>query len=101
MPLVILALGIVVLFILIIGVKLNSFLSLILVSLGVGLAEGLPLLKVFDSIESGVRGTLGHLAFPAFRSRGSRGIYRRNEKVVDLFFDKMKKHYKWLLLFGN
>jgi Gnt-I system high-affinity gluconate transporter len=62
MPLIILALGIVLLFALIIGAKLNSFLSLILVCLGVGLAEGLPLMKVVDSIEAGVGGTLGHLA---------------------------------------
>lgn len=62
MPLIILAIGICVLFLLIIKVKLNSFLSLILVCLGVGLAEGLPLAKVVDSIEAGVGGTLGHLA---------------------------------------
>lgn len=62
MPLVILALGIILLFILIIGAKLNSFLSLIIVCLGVGLAEGLPLMKVMSSIEAGVGGTLGHLA---------------------------------------
>lgn len=62
MPLIILAIGIVVLFGLIIGLKLNSFLSLIIVSLLVGLAEGLPLMSVFNTIEAGVGSTLGHLA---------------------------------------
>lgn len=62
MPLVILAAGIVLLFALIIGLRLNSFLSLIIVALLVGIAEGLPLANVFNSIEAGVGGTLGHLA---------------------------------------
>lgn len=62
MPLIILAVGIVVLFGLIIGLRLNSFLSLIIVSLLVGLAQGLPLMGVFNTIEAGVGGTLGHLA---------------------------------------
>lgn len=62
MPIVILALGIVLLFILIVKFKINGFLSLILVCLGVGLAEGLPIMKIISSIENGVGGTLGHLA---------------------------------------
>lgn len=62
MPLFILAGGIVLLFVLIIGFRFNSFLSLIIVSLSVGLAQGLPLTQVFTSIENGVGGTLGHLA---------------------------------------
>lgn len=62
MPLLILILGIVALFVLIIGVRLNAFLSLILVCLGVGWAEGLPIIKLVDSIEAGIGGTLGHLA---------------------------------------
>lgn len=62
MPILILIMGIAILFFLIIGLKLNSFLSLLIVCLGVGLAEGLPFAKVMDSIEAGVGGTLGHLA---------------------------------------
>ena len=62
MPLVILALGIVLLFLLIVKCKLNSFLSLLIVSMAIALAEGLPLVKVIPSIEAGVGGTLGHLA---------------------------------------
>lgn len=62
MPLVILGIGIVVLFILIVRLRINSFLSLFFVSLVIGSAEGLPLTKVLQSIEAGVGGTLGHLA---------------------------------------
>lgn len=62
MMLVILAGAIILLFALIMGLKLNSFLSLIVVCLAVGLAEGLPLIKIVSSIEVGVGGTLGHLA---------------------------------------
>ncbi|MEK6346302.1 MAG: gluconate:H+ symporter [Burkholderia sp.] len=62
MPLIILAAGIAVLFVLIVGFRINSFLSLIVVSLGIGWAEGLPLAKVLQAIETGVGGTLGHLA---------------------------------------
>ena len=62
MMLVILAGAIVLLFALIMGLKLNSFLSLIIVCLTVGLAEGLPLLKIVSSIEAGMGGTLGHLS---------------------------------------
>ena len=45
MPLVILAIGILVLFFLIVRVKLNSFLALLLVAGFVGIAEGLPVAK--------------------------------------------------------
>lgn len=62
MPLIILALGIVLLFLLIVKFKLNGFLSLIVVCLVVGVAEGLPIMKLMSSIESGIGGTLGHLA---------------------------------------
>lgn len=62
MPLFIVALGIVALLILIMGFKLNTFVSLIIVSFGVALALGMPLNSIVSSIESGLGGTLGHLA---------------------------------------
>ncbi|MGG4265392.1 GntP family permease [Peribacillus simplex] len=62
MPLVIVALGIVALLILIMGLKLNTFISLIIVSFGVALALGIPLEEVVKTIEAGLGGTLGHLA---------------------------------------
>lgn len=61
MTLVVLALGIILLFALIVKLKLNSFLALIIASLVVGLAEGIPIQKILDSIINGVGGTLGEL----------------------------------------
>ncbi|MEH7072842.1 GntP family permease [Neobacillus drentensis] len=62
MPLFIVALGIIVLLILITGFKLNTFVSLIIVSFGVALALGMPLDKIVATIEGGLGGTLGHIA---------------------------------------
>lgn len=56
MPLVILAIGILVLFFLIVKVKLNSFLALLLVAGAVGLAEGMPIDKLIPTIEKGWAG---------------------------------------------
>ena len=62
MPLVILAAGILLLFFLIVKVKLNSFLSLLLVAALVGWAEGMPSGQIIPTIEKGLGGTLGSLA---------------------------------------
>ena len=62
MPLVIVALGIIALLILIMGLKLNTFVSLIIVAFGVALGLGMPLDNIVASVEGGLGGTLGHLA---------------------------------------
>ncbi|MCH5584243.1 GntP family permease [Shimazuella sp. AN120528] len=62
MPLLIVAVGILVLLLLIMGLKLNTFISLIIVSFGVALTLGMPMNDVVASIEKGLGGTLGHLA---------------------------------------
>jgi gluconate:H+ symporter, GntP family len=62
MPLVIVALGIIALLVLIMGLKLNTFISLIIVSFGVSIALGMPLGDIVATIEAGLGGTLGHLA---------------------------------------
>ncbi|HLO11066.1 MAG TPA: GntP family permease [Pseudoneobacillus sp.] len=62
MPLFIVAIGIVALLILIMGFKINTFVSLLIVSFGVALALGIPLELVGKTIETGLGGTLGHLA---------------------------------------
>lgn len=101
MPLVILALGIVLLFLLIVKCKLNSFLSLLIVSMTIALAEGLPLGKVIPSIEAGVGGTLGHLAlvisFGAMLGKlmaDSGGAQRIATTLIDKFG---REHVKWAL----
>ena len=61
MPLIILALGIILLFFLIVKVKMNSFLSLLLVCVLLAFGEGLPLDKIFPTIQKGLGATLGGL----------------------------------------
>ncbi|WP_026568465.1 GntP family permease [Bacillus sp. UNC41MFS5] len=62
MPLVIVAVGIIALLILIMGFKLNTFVSLIIVSFGVAIALGMKLDEIIATIEAGLGGTLGHIA---------------------------------------
>lgn len=62
MPLLIVALGIILLLVLITGFKLNTFVALIIVSFVVSLLLGIPLKDVVTSIEGGLGGTLGHIA---------------------------------------
>ncbi|WP_150451440.1 gluconate:H+ symporter [Arenibacter lacus] len=61
MPLLIVVLGIVLLFILIARFKLNAFIAFIIVSLGVGIAEGMELELLVQSIQNGIGSTLGFL----------------------------------------
>lgn len=62
MPLIIVALGVLLLLVLILVFKLNSFVSLIIAALVVGIAEGMPISEVIVSIQKGVGSTLGFLA---------------------------------------
>lgn len=62
MPLIIVAAGVVLLLCLIIFFRLNAFIALIIVALGVGVAQGTPVLDVINSIQKGVGGTLSSLA---------------------------------------
>lgn len=61
MPLVIIAIGVLLLLLLIMRFKLNTFVSLIIVSLIVALLLGIPVANVVKSIETGLGGTLGHI----------------------------------------
>src|SRR5450759_152228 len=61
MPLVIVILGICLLLFLILVLKFNSFLSFVIVSLAVGLAEGMTVDKAVVSIENGIGSTMGFL----------------------------------------
>ncbi|ADK13169.1 MULTISPECIES: GntP family permease [Clostridium] len=62
MPLLMVGLGVLFLIILISKFKLNTFLSLLIVSFAVALGLGIPLGKIVSSIENGMGGTLGHIA---------------------------------------
>lgn len=61
MPILVISLGILCLFALIMVFRLNAFLSFILVSLGVGIAQGMELTGIVGSIEKGMGDTLGFL----------------------------------------
>ncbi|KHD86795.1 gluconate:H+ symporter [Heyndrickxia ginsengihumi] len=62
MPILIVGIGVIILLILIMKFKLNTFISLIVVSFGVAIALGMPLNKIVTSIEGGIGGTIGHLS---------------------------------------
>ncbi|MGJ8715102.1 MAG: gluconate:H+ symporter [Maribacter stanieri] len=61
MPLIIVIIGILLLFILIAKFKLNAFITFIIVSLFVGIAEGMEPISVVDSIQKGIGNILGFL----------------------------------------
>ncbi|MDO6471063.1 gluconate:H+ symporter [Maribacter sp. 1_MG-2023] len=61
MPLFIVILGILLLFLLIAKFKLNAFITFIIVSLFVGIAEGMEPISVVDSIQKGIGNILGFL----------------------------------------
>lgn len=54
--------GIIVLLFLIMKLKLQAFVSLLIVSMGVAIAAGMPLDKIMGSIQNGMGGTLGFIA---------------------------------------
>ena len=61
MPLIIVFIGILFLFLLITLFKFNGFISFILVAIGIGIAQGMQLNYIVDSIENGIGNTLGFL----------------------------------------
>ncbi|HHW38349.1 MAG TPA: gluconate permease [Bacillales bacterium] len=92
MPLLMVALGVILLIVLITGFKLNAFLSLVIVSFIVALALGMPLGEIVGSIEAGLGGTLGHIAlilgFGAMIGRliaDAGGAYRISMTLIDKF----------------
>jgi len=102
MPLLIVIFGIVLLFLLIAKFKLNAFISFIIVSLVVGVAEGMEFLKVLDSIEEGIGKTLGSLimilGFGAMLGKlvaDSGAAQRITTKLVDKFG---KKNIQWAVV---
>lgn len=102
MPLVIVIAGIVLLFLLIARFKLNAFIAFIIVSLLVGVAEGMDFLKVVDSIQNGLGKTLGSLililGFGAMLGKlvaDSGAAQRITTKLVDKFG---KKNIQWAVV---
>jgi Gnt-I system high-affinity gluconate transporter len=102
MELIIVVCGILLLFLLIAKFKLNAFISFIIVSLLVGVAEGMDLLKVVDSIQTGLGKTLGSLimilglgAMLGKLVADSGAAQRITSKLVDKFG---KKNIQWAVV---
>lgn len=101
MPLIIVAFGVILLIVLITGFKVNAFISLIIVSFIVALALGMPLGDIVTSVETGLGGTLGHIAlilgFGAMIGRliaDAGGAYRISMTLIKKFG---KKNVRWAI----
>jgi Gnt-I system high-affinity gluconate transporter len=62
MPIVIICIGVALLLLLITVFRLNAFISLIIVSILVGIMEGMAPLEALESVKDGLGATLGDLA---------------------------------------
>jgi len=62
MPIIILLIGILVLLILIMKFEIPAFISLIIVAIGIGVAQGMDLELVMKTVQKGIGSTLGYLA---------------------------------------
>ena len=62
MPIIIIIAGIAALLVLIMALRVNAFISLLIVSIGVGLAEGMDVSTVVGTVQKGIGNTLNFLA---------------------------------------
>jgi len=102
MPLLIVILGILLLFLLVAKFKLNGFIAFILVSLFVGIAEGMEPISVVSSIQKGIGNILGFLvlilglgAMLGKLVADSGAAQRITTKLVDKFG---KKNIQWAVV---
>jgi gluconate:H+ symporter, GntP family len=105
MPLLIIAFGVILLLIFIMGLKLNTFVSLIIVSFIVAILLGMPMSDVVSSIEAGLGSTLGHIALifgmGAMLGRliaDAGGANRIANTLIDKFG---QKRIQWAILFAS
>ncbi|AKP68038.1 gluconate:H+ symporter [Companilactobacillus ginsenosidimutans] len=95
MPFLVLVLGIALLLFLIIKVKLNTFVSLVVTSIAVGIGLGIPMTKIATSIQDGIGSQLGELSivfgFGAMLGRlvaDAGGAYRIAHTLIQKFGKK-------------
>ncbi len=99
MPLILTLLGILTLVLLVAFIRLDTFISFVLVSLGIGLASGMDVAAVGKSIQTGIGGTLGDLVliigFGGMLGRlvAESGAARRITNVLIGLFGT--KHIRW------
>ncbi|OAK75039.1 gluconate:H+ symporter [Lederbergia galactosidilytica] len=105
LPLIIVALGVIVLLLLITKLKLDTFISLIITAFLVALALGMPLDKIVESIEGGMGGTLGSIAlifgFGAILGRlvaDAGGAQRIATTLIDKFGEK---NIQWAVVIAS
>ena len=102
MPLLIVILGILLLLVLIAYFKLNAFIAFIIVAMLVGMAEGMEIQAVTDSLEKGIGDTLGFLViilgFGSMLGKlvaDSGAAQRITSSLMEVFG---KKHIQWALV---
>lgn len=61
MPIIVVSFGILLLFLLIVLFRVNAFISFIIVTIGIGIGQGMKLNLIVNSIEKGIGNTLGFL----------------------------------------
>ena len=61
MPIIVVSLGILLIFLLIVLFRVNAFISFIIVTIGIGIGQGMKLDVIVNSIEKGIGNTLGFL----------------------------------------
>ena len=61
MPIIVVSLGILLIFLLIVLFRVNAFISFIIVTIGIGIGQGMKLDVIVSSIEKGIGNTLGFL----------------------------------------
>ncbi|MFD1670649.1 gluconate:H+ symporter [Agrilactobacillus yilanensis] len=105
MPLFMVLLGVILLIFLISYFKLNTFVSLLIVSFVIALTLGIPLKSIVSTIETGMGSTLGHIAvifgLGAMLGRllaDAGGAQRIAMTLIDKFG---KKHIQWAVIIAS
>ncbi|REI11347.1 gluconate:H+ symporter [Staphylococcus felis] len=104
-PLFSVVIGIVFLLILIIYLKLNTFISLILTAICTGILLGMPLDKIIGTIETGMGNTLGHIAL-IFGLGAMLGKLLADgggaTQIADTLIDRFGRHYvQWAMVIAS
>jgi len=101
-PIIIVVCGVLLLLLLVVVFKLSAFFSLIITSLAVGIALGMPFSDVVASIEKGMGSTLGSLTmilgFGAMLGKliaDGGGVHRISTSLIDAFG---KKYVQWAVV---
>lgn len=104
-PLIAVVIGVIILLILIMLFKLNTFIALIITSMLTGIILGMPLHKIVETIEKGMGDTLGHIAIifglgsilGKLLSDGG-GATKIAEKLIEKFGEK---YVTWAMLIAS